>query len=448
MESEKKVYTIEEVKKIAPGYRGKLENFDPMKIGKRRAPQTKPKEKRDTTLPPPTNVGFTPTAQRNESIISEAIFGIDVTVTEIAPRQSFAANYSKLVDIAQETYDAYRVDEKQLDRVLAREEVSYYSTALLHLKLIETKAKQGDQHLTSTEKDIRKATADEVFNVPQPLFTYLKEIGTYTDKMGKETRLEIPPLPTTVVQNFGGYHAATVDEDTHNLFEEVPSLGIAGDMVMALASDEAEPTPNFHVRKPANTNWTNNLVGRFYPIGPRRPEIKQRLAGYGITVHSFAEYIPNTRFNLRYMRSISDIIGKIETFRNEKVTIRNLSLAGGETQVIKTEPKEEAEAGNWRDRSVQALSAATSSTATMGAANVFGFQLYKEDGPGQQRAAKIRNWSCIEGPTWVMPDGWYNGRNNRRNLPDGVGTSRFRAISLRQDVTLSNVIRRMIKTPR
>lgn len=153
-----------------------------------------------------------------------------------------------------------RVDEKQIDRVIAREEVSYYATALMQLKLIETKAKQGDQHLTSAEKDLRKATSDDVFNVPQTLFTYLKEIGTYTDKMGKETRLEVPPLPTTVVQNFGGYHAAEINTDTHALFEEVPSLGIAGDMVMALASDDAEPVPNFRIGRPAEPSFITGSI--------------------------------------------------------------------------------------------------------------------------------------------------------------------------------------------
>lgn len=318
MEGEKKTYSAEEIKQIAPGYKGKVENFNPAKAGKKRNLTPKPKGDRNTTLPPPANLNVAPTAQRNESIISEAIFGIDVTVTEIAPRQSFCANYAKLVDIAVETYDAMRVDEKQIDRVIAREEVSYYATAMLQLKLIETKAKQGDRSLTSAEKVIRKATSDEVFNVPQPIFTYLKEIGTYTDKMGKETRLEIPPLPTTVVQNFGGYHAPAVDVDTHMMFEEIPSLGIAGDMVMALASDEAEPVPNFHIGRPVGTDWTDNLVGRFHPIGPRRPEIKQRLAGFGITVNSFTEYVPGTRFNLRYIRSISDIIGKMETFNTTR----------------------------------------------------------------------------------------------------------------------------------
>jgi len=40
--------------------------------------------------------------------------------------------------------------------------------------------------------------------------------------MGKETELEVPPLPTTVVQGFGGYYAAEVNEEMHNLFEEIP----------------------------------------------------------------------------------------------------------------------------------------------------------------------------------------------------------------------------------
>ncbi|KAG5866991.1 hypothetical protein JTB14_028180 [Gonioctena quinquepunctata] len=215
--------------------------------------------------------------------------------------------------------------------------MAYHATALLHLKLIGVKAKQGDAVLTSQEKDLRKATTDEGFNVPQPLFTYPNEIGTYTDKMGKETWLDIPNLPITkVFQNMGGYHANAINSDTHNFFKGVPSLGIAGDMVMALASEEAEPVPNFHIGKPAGTDFTNNLIGKFSPIGQRRPEIKQRSAG----------------------------------------------LSGGKTQVIKTQPKDVDERVSWMDRSVQGTSAAASSTAHLGAANYFGFQLYKEDVAG------------------------------------------------------------------
>ena len=55
------------------------------------------------------------------------------------------------------------------------------------LKLIDVKAKQGRQALTSQEKDIRKATQDIEFNVPQPIHAYISQIGNVTDGMGKET---------------------------------------------------------------------------------------------------------------------------------------------------------------------------------------------------------------------------------------------------------------------
>lgn len=372
-------------------------------------------------------------------------------MTEIAPRQEFQASYNRIVDTALETYQNLRPDEKQLDRLIAKEEMAYYTTSLLWMKLIDVKAKEGSIALTTEEKAIRKAISDEHFNVPQPLFAVLSEVGNYTDKMGKETRHQVPTLPTTVVQGYGGYHAAAINVDTHNLFEEVPSLGIAGDMVMALAADGAEPVPNFRIGIPAGAHITQNLVGNTTPIGPRRPEIIQRLAGYGITANNFQEYVRGTRFSLKYVKSLSDIIGKFETFRMEKVCFKNLTLSGGETQVIKSRPTESEDQERWNERNVQTISAATSSTAMMGAAYCFGFQTFKEDGPGNNRMARTRNWSCLEGRganPWAMPDDWYANRNERRNLPDGIGTERFRAISMRQDLTLENVVRRMIKTQR
>nr|XP_046484641.1 eukaryotic translation initiation factor 4B2-like [Neodiprion pinetum] len=64
-------------------------------------------------------------------------------------------------------------EDVKLERVIVREEVSYYATAL-HPKLIVVESRQGLEALTNAEKDIRKAVADHEFNVPQPLsFHYL-----------------------------------------------------------------------------------------------------------------------------------------------------------------------------------------------------------------------------------------------------------------------------------
>jgi hypothetical protein len=165
-----------------------------------------------------------------------------------------------------------------------KEEVAYYASSLQWMKLIDVKAKEGNVALSSEEKTIRKAVNDEQFNVPQPVFAMLSEIGNYTDKMRKETRHQV--RATTVVQGLGGYHAAAVNAENHNLFEEVPSLGIAGNMVMALAMHQPEPQPNFRVGIPPGPQVTSNLVGNTTPIGPRRPQIVQRLAGYGITANT------------------------------------------------------------------------------------------------------------------------------------------------------------------
>ncbi|KDR12576.1 hypothetical protein L798_13652 [Zootermopsis nevadensis] len=89
--------------KKRPGYRGKPESFDPAKVGKRNIPKPPPKSKagpKSPMLPPPSHLQTKESPQKNDSLITEAIFGVDVSVTEIAPKQPFSANYSKIVDIA------------------------------------------------------------------------------------------------------------------------------------------------------------------------------------------------------------------------------------------------------------------------------------------------------------------------------------------------------------
>lgn len=79
-------------------------------------------------------------------------------MTPIDPQQNFSATYARLPLLDAETYDSIQPDEGRLGRVLSREELNYYSTGLLWLRMLDIKAKQGRQSLTSGEKDIRYAT--------------------------------------------------------------------------------------------------------------------------------------------------------------------------------------------------------------------------------------------------------------------------------------------------
>jgi hypothetical protein len=57
--------------------------------------------------------------------LADSIFGAETYVTEIAPRERFATNFSHLPGIAAEIHASITADEPQLDRKIAREEVAY-----------------------------------------------------------------------------------------------------------------------------------------------------------------------------------------------------------------------------------------------------------------------------------------------------------------------------------
>lgn len=461
MNAERKVMSPEEIRRIAPGYRGKAENFDPERVGKprgkpkrdaKRSSQAKGPQSAEVPAPMVDMSTSQPTPQRNESIISEAIFGVDVRVTPITPHENFNSSYANLQTLSEETFDQYATDERQLDRVIERSEFVYYTTSLLWMRLIDLKAKLAIEALTDEEQEIRTATVDETFNIPQPIYIYLAQIGDVVDKMGKTTEIAVPPLPIAVAGGFGGYHAQTIDVDTHNIFEEVPTLGIAADSVMALTSVNAAPQTAVRVALPRGARVTSNLLCYVSPIVQRRDEIKRRLAGQGITTTTFPEFVTNTRFNLKYIKSLSDIVGKFETFSNERTVFRHMPQTGGETQVIQTKPIGEDPQANWKCKTVVATSATKEAPAAMGAAYMFGFQLHKHSTGNADITLANNNWSCITShpgaQPWAMDAAWAATANARRNVPEGIGTERFRTISRRQSTVTTDAVRRMIKTHR
>lgn len=400
----KKTYTNDEIKKIAPGYQRKPENFDPERArkGKAKASPSKPKQERSAgpstaDVVAPTHMGLPqkPTAQRNGKFVTDAIFGPDAKIFPIEPRETFAISNANLPLLAKEVYQSYVPAEKQLDRLLAEEEMTYYATGLMWLRLLSVKAKQGRQAMTSAEKDIRKETQGDQFTVPQPLYIYLSQMGEIVDAGGKTTELEIPPLPVAQAGGLGGYHAAAIDQDTHNLFEEVPCLGITADAVMALQSPNLQA--NYRVGFPVGARLTNNLCGSVPMIAAPRDEIKRRLTGQGITANVFPEFATNTRMNVRYMRQISDIISKFDMFRNEKVVIDNITNDGGDVQIVQTHPPDQGQRCDpWTRISVEPRSANLVEVAAIAAAVSFGFQTYKEPGHGETLTARSQSWSCLD----------------------------------------------------
>lgn len=105
-------YTIEEIRKMAPGYRGKPENFDPTKV----------------TPPTNTKAPRNPTAQK--ALWAESIFGIEVSVRELQVNQEFTPIFAWLPSIVEEMFSALGADDINLNKRLLDIELKRGNTNL------------------------------------------------------------------------------------------------------------------------------------------------------------------------------------------------------------------------------------------------------------------------------------------------------------------------------
>ncbi len=331
----------------SPGYRGKRESFDPAKVGRKAGKswaeqsehfRVNPTEQGNSnrapnkTLPSKLlgpqhkveNVA-NPTPQKNENIWEDAIFGIDVTLTELDQRTEHTPSYARLPEITRAVYTHMMAEDDQITKKLVPEMIHYYSTALLWTRLLDIKAKRATSVLTDTEREYRRCFVKSELHVPQPLYLFLRGIGHVAEKCGKLIYLADHALPVAQAGNRTGYFSEVVNADTHNLYEEQPTLGVAGDVLMALASAQDNPQVEIPIM-PVRTRPTKNLVGFTEQLSPRRVEIRQFLAAVGIQHNAFSEIVPSTRLNWQLVLNISEQLGKFSSFRMEKVRILDLTV--------------------------------------------------------------------------------------------------------------------------
>lgn len=389
-----------------------------------------------------------------DDMLKDDIYGVGIELFPVTVIDEHQSNYSRIDKIVDEVYNQMSIDEEVLDIHVEKPELSYYTVALVWGRLLELKHKQGKTVLTSEEKGYRNAMKEETFTVPQPLYTYLTQMGQVTDKLGKTTQISVPPLPITQVGGYGGYHAEAITLDTHNLYEEVPCLGLYGDVLMALSQDMLQPAVGLRVEIPDGSEVNSNLLGYVPRLNRACPETRQRLAASGITNLVFPEFVENTRFNLNYIKQVSAVIAEIPTFRSERVRIDSTALVGGETQVVLTKPVIGIEDDvNIRETTVVATVPFAETTAKVGAAYLFGYQLYKEPSLNRDPTTAHSRWCCVQASPdvrapWVIPNEWIGNRNARRALHGGLAFEQFRGIALSQRHRTIDVIRRMVKPKR
>lgn len=149
------------------------------------------------------------------------------------------------------------------------EYLDYYTTAMVWLRATTLKQKNS-QPLTQAEDQLLTLTQTTPFVLPEPILLQVRQLGNAVSKAGQHLFPSFPPLPTHVIQGSGGYYgqliepADGVDNTVHNLYEEIPCLGVLAEAVQqSLSNNPPGPYVSHVTYRGQQTN--SNLLG-FRPI--------------------------------------------------------------------------------------------------------------------------------------------------------------------------------------
>lgn len=385
------------------------------------------------TLPKPhaTRALQNPTPMKEHPMFEDSIFGTEIKVSERNARTKLSPMCASIIPITNEMWDEIKVDQNQTDKQMLVEGLRYYSTGLMWTRIIDLKTKTS-QVLTSQEEKIQSLTQDIAFKVPQPIFLWLSALGVVKCTTTGQTLIpKFPELPHAQVAGHGGYYGA-LNNATHNIYEEVPALGVCAEAIRrAVSNVQPGPYQSSIVALPLNAN--TNLPG-FSELGTRSPEAREFFTSIGITADEFPETVAHTSFNIDLMCKISDWIGNTVTFTIQPITIRTIGVNGAQAQIVISRPKTSTLAiTNINDR-VKETSLSRNSSTTFGLANYCLFQLMKEsyNVPGNTPSQNASAWSCVSwtgvNEATTIPAAWLANRNERRDIPAEYTAERFSSI--------------------
>lgn len=121
-----------------------------------------------------------------------------------------------------------------MSKVILPEYLDYYATALLWMRIVTLK-QNNSQPLTTQEQDLLSMIQSTAFIVPEPILLQLRQIGNITASTKQHLYPQFPPLPIAVIAGHGGYYGELVtpgDDNIHNLYEELPCLGVLSEAVV------------------------------------------------------------------------------------------------------------------------------------------------------------------------------------------------------------------------
>ncbi|KAG8290064.1 hypothetical protein J6590_093796 [Homalodisca vitripennis] len=312
-------------------------------------------------------------------------------------------DFSTSTDLSRLMYEEMIVDDN----------LDYYTTAMIWLRILGLKNKNQDV-MTDAERRVAELVGDTAFNLPEPLRLYLLTYGNITTAIGTHLYPEFPPLPEALapwpqfpnIDVPGFYAPGPVDLETHNLYEEVPPLGMAlAALVQAQANNVGAWIPPC---QPIGFNLTNNLLN-YRPTAIYRPEALRHIINAGITNADIEANPPNTGLNIQLLQYISDQLASNKTFKTTSCIVYTMLEFGSQAQIAEVHPSP----GQPRMRTVlgdvEVRTLAAETSTTIGVAIAFAPRQFK-DAP----VDSDYNWSCYLSAA-VPRQAPEDGRTNENN---------------------------------
>nr|CDS33491.1 capsid protein [Hymenolepis microstoma] len=266
--------------------------------------------------------------------------------------------------------------------------------------------------LFAADPDLGKTLPREAFS-PSSCF------GTVTTSNGENFDPFFPPLPHFLVGNYGGYYDNNVyNVDNHNLYEEIPALGVVAEACRQSASDAPAGMYQPAISPDPALRANLNLLG-YAPLTYRRQEAKDIFLTNGIDGDSFREDISDTAINFNLIESVSMVLRELSVFTMAEINFPSMPPEGNRCMLLPSNPSD-----LWNPVGVAYTNAnfithslCRDTPATFGVASVMLLQLFKEprpDGPSPNNAWLGFDYTDEVPPPQAMID----NRNNRRRQQD------------------------------
>ncbi|XP_039291954.1 uncharacterized protein LOC120353201 [Nilaparvata lugens] len=297
---------------------------------------------------------------------SNSAFMHNVVEHELYMRETFSPCTPALTQVTRDVFTQLSIDKPDLTKRLIPEELDYYAEAMLWFRIIGLKAR-NQQPLTPEETIVVKSC------------------------LGTSLRPTFPPLPTTVIQWQGvaipDNFAAAITAASHNLYEELPCLGIHLAALITAQNNDISPWSPPGV--PAHTHANQNLIG-YHPTKLYRPEAYASVIDVGISAGEVQNYPPNTGLNFRLMKRTSEFLSSLTTFKTTDVSFPTLTEYRGTAQLAQYIPDPQQP----RVRNIQGLTTIRTINneipSQIGVSIVFAPRYYKES-PNDN----FDNWCCL-----------------------------------------------------